>query len=316
MKRLWVTGMALLLGGCATLPHGETRTFTAHDAAIYTPDGKPFVARGINLQYGDNPHRARPAMRAIAHTGANIVRVELRRDTSADQVKKLLDKAVRHHLPVMLMYWEQDITCGTDAATLKRDVHDLWLTRWAPVLKAPKYQPWIMLNIANEWGSAKDDYSEYVETYTGLIGELRQAGFRFPIVVDAGECGQMTESFLDGRGQRLVDADPLRNVILSVHAYNRPWNSPDLIDRHIADLKATGLPFLIGEFGDRELVENGNAVDHLYLMRTATVQGVGWLAWSWKGNGGATRVLDMSKSYGRIDLTRRGQDVVTAIRQP
>ena len=50
-------------------------------------------------------------------------------------------------------------------------------------------------------------------------------------------------------------------------------------------------------------------------MQTATAQGVGWLAWSWKGNGGATQVLDMSKRYGRTDLTRRGQEVVQAIRK-
>ena len=287
--------------------------FTAHDGGIFTPDGRAFVARGVNLQYGDSPAKALPALAAIASTGANIVRLELRRNTSAEALRQAMDEALRLKLPVMLMYWESDITCGHDAGVLRRDVHDLWLTRWAGVLSDPRYQPYMMINIANEWGNAGNHFSDYMATYGGLIRELRAGGLTVPIVIDAAECGQATESFLDGRGQALVDADPLRNVIVSVHAYNRPWNAPVRIDQHLADLEATGVPFLIGEFGDRELLEDGNnSVDHLYLMQTAQARGIGWIAWSWKGNGAATRVLDMSRSYGTVDLTRRGQEVVKA----
>ena len=294
-----------------TAPAITTHTFTAHWGAIYRPDGTPFVARGINLQYGDNPVRALPALAAIASTGANIVRLELRRNTSADDLRAALDEAVRLKLPIMLMYWEGDITCGHDAAILRRDVHDLWLTRWAAVLSDPRYQPYMMINIANEWGSSAGDFGDYLATYTDLIHDLRAGGIAVPIVVDAADCGQATETFLDGRGQALVAADPLHDVIVSVHAYNRPWNAPDRIDRHVADLKATGVPFLIGEFGDRDLLEDGNnSVDHLHLMAMARAQDIGWIAWSWKGNGGATHVLDMSRSYGAVDLSRRGNDVV------
>lgn len=305
---LTVAVLGWMIAGVAV---AGTSTFTAHDGGIFTPDGKPFVARGINLQYGDRPERALPALAAIASTGANIVRLELRRNTSAEALRQALDEAARLKLPVMLMYWESDITCGHDTGVLRRDVHDLWLNRWAGVLSDPRYHSLVMLNIANEWGSSADDFRDYMATYTGLIHDLRTGGLAMPIVIDAADCGQATESFLDGRGQALVDADPLHNVIVSVHAYNKPWNAPARIDAHIDDLKATGLPFLIGEFGDRELLEDGNnCVDHLHLMQVANSQGVGWIAWSWKGNGGATKVLDMSRSYGTVDLTRRGQDVV------
>ena len=311
--------LLLTLSGCASLwsaaegpltRHNRAPVFTAHDGQIHDPDARSFVARGINLQYGDDPKRARPAIAAIASVHADIIRLELRRNTTAWQVRRALDEAVRARIPVMLMYWESDITCGTDAGILKRDVHDLWLKRWQGVLREAKYQPYLMLNLANEWGKGDGDYADYLATYTGLIQDMRQAGLRMPLVIDAAECGQDTGSFLDGRGAQLQAADPLHNLIVSVHAYNKPWNSDALIDRHIADLKAEGVPFLIGEFGDRELVEDGNAVDHLHLMQQAEAEGVGWLAWSWKGNGGATKVLDMSRQYGTADLTRRGQDIV------
>ena len=323
MIRHCIAAIALLaLTGCASLwsaatgpmtRHSHAATFTTRDGSIYRPDGAAFTARGVNLQYGDDPERALPAIAAIAGVHANIIRLELRRNTTAWQVRRALDAAVRRKIPVMVMYWESDITCGTDSALLQRDVRALWLERWAGILREAKYQPYLMVNLANEWGGADGNYAGYLATYGDLIKEMRAKGYRMPLVVDAAECGQDTGSFLQGRGAQLQAADPLHNVIVSVHAYNKYWRDDALIDRHIAELRAAGVPFLIGEFGDRELVEDGNAVDHLHLMATAGAAGVGWIAWSWKGNGGATRVLDMSRDYGSADLTRRGQDIVGAL---
>jgi len=317
MKVTAVTGLTLMLSGCTTLQatydairQKPAPVFQTHGGDILTPEGAPFIARGINLQYGDNPKAALPAIRAISSTGANIIRLQLRRDTSASDLKKALDRAISLKLPVMVFYWESDITCGSDGARLRKDTRDLWLTRWADVLNARKYQPYLMLNIANEWGVSKDNYTGYMATYKDLIRALRARGYRAPIVIDAADCGQATGSFLAGRGQALQAADPLHNLIVSVHAYNLPWNSPEKIDQNIADLRTEGVPFLLGEFGDRELVEDGNAVDHLHLMESAEKTRTGWITWSWKGNGGATRVLDMSESYGKARLTRRGHDIV------
>jgi len=317
IKAVAATGLTLMLASCTTLQTAydvirqkPAPVFHTEGSDILRPDGTPFIARGVNLQYGDNPKAALPAIRAISSTGANIIRLQLRRNTSAKDLRKALDAAVKRKLPVMVFYWESDITCGTDSARLRRDTRDLWLTRWADVLNARKYQPYLMLNIANEWGTSKDDYAGYMATYKDLIRAMRARGFRASIVIDAADCGQATGSFLEGRGQVLQTADPLHNLIVSVHAYNLPWNSPEKIDRNIADLRKEGVPFLLGEFGDRELVEDGNAVDHLHLMESAEKTGTGWITWSWKGNGGVTRVLDMSESYGQVKLTRRGHDIV------
>ncbi len=317
IKAMAVACLTLMVSGCTTLQSAydalhktPAPVFHTQGSDILRPDGTRFIARGINLQYGDNPKGALPAIKAISSTGANIIRLQLRRNTSAKDLRKALDAAVKRKLLVMVFYWGQDITCGTDSARLRKDTGDLWLRRWADVLNARKYQPYLMLNIANEWGSSKDGYAGYMATYTDLIRAMRARGYRAPIVIDAADCGQATGSFLEGRGQALQAADPLHNLIVSVHAYNKPWNTPEKIDRNIADLRQQGVPFLLGEFGDRELVEDGNAVDHLHLMQTADTQKIGWITWSWKGNGGATKVLDMSESYGKVQLTRRGHDIV------
>ncbi|MCR6658415.1 MAG: glycoside hydrolase family 5 protein [Asticcacaulis sp.] len=317
IKALVALCLTLTVSGCTTLQSAldalhktPAPLFHTEGSEILRPDGTPFIARGINLQYGDNPKAALPAIRAISSTGANIIRLQLRRNTSAKDLRKALDAAIRRKLPVMVFYWESDITCGTDSARLRRDTRDLWLTRWADVLNERKYQPYLMLNIANEWGTSKDNYAGYMATYTDLVRAMRARGYRAPIVIDAADCGQATGSFLEGRGKTLQALDPLHNLIVSVHAYNKPWNSPEKIDRNIADLRHEGVPFLLGEFGDRELVEDGNAVDHLHLMQAAQDTGTGWITWSWKGNGGVTKVLDMSESYGKVRLTRRGHEIV------
>jgi mannan endo-1,4-beta-mannosidase len=314
---LTVTAFTLALSGmtgtvsAATPAPKPVPVFTTVNGQIKAPDGREFIARGVNLQYGDQPDKALPAIAAIDSTGANMIRLQLRRDTTAGQLRKALDEAVTAQIPVMIFYWEKDITCASDSALLRRDTEALWLKRWAAVLNEPKYQPWIMLNIANEWGTSKDGFKDYVATYTDLIKAFRAKGFRAPIVIDAADCGQAVSSFTEGRGKAFIEADPLKNLIVSVHAYHHLWNNPGRIDDNIAAMKATGLPFMLGEFGDRELVEDGHTVDHLYLMQSAQAQGVGWLAWSWKGNGGATRVLDMSQDYGNVTLTRRGEEIVS-----
>lgn len=314
MKRILTlaTLTALLSSSVLAAPQTTPPVFTTDNGRILAPDGREFIARGVNLQYGDHPDQALPAIAAIDSTGANMIRLQLRRETTAGQLRRALDEAVQARIPVMIFYWESDITCASDSALLRKDAEALWLKRWAKVLKEPKYQPWIMLNIANEWGSSKDGFKDYTATYTDLIKAFRAEGFRAPIVIDAADCGQATASFTEGRGRAFVAADPLKNLIVSVHAYHHLWNSPGKIDDNIATLKATGLPFVLGEFGDRELNEDGHTVDHLYLMQSADAQGVGWLAWSWKGNGATTRVLDMSQDYGKVTPTRRGEEIVKA----
>lgn len=310
MKSILTLAVLAALLSTQAIAQPAAPVFSTRNGEILSPEGRPFVARGVNLQYGDNPDRALPAVAAIDSAGANMIRLQLRRNTTAGQLRRALDEAVKAQIPVMIFYWEKDITCASDSALLRRDTEALWLKRWAKVLKEEKYQPWIMLNIANEWGTSKDGFKDYTATYNDLIKAFRAKGFRAPIVIDAADCGQAVSSFTEGRGKAFVEADPLKNLIVSAHAYHHLWNSPGRIDDNIAALKATGLPFMLGEFGDRELNEDGHTVDHLYLMQSADAQGVGWLAWSWKGNGGATRVLDMSQDYGKVTPTRRGEEII------
>lgn len=270
----------------------------------------PFLARGINLQYGDNPIAALAAIDRLAETGANLVRLQLRSTTTADQLKAALDAIIGHGMVAMPMYWETDITCQQDADALQSAVDDLWLNRWLAVLQDPAYQGHLLLNIANEWGSS-GDFTTYLASYRQIIGQFRDAGFRQPLVLDGVDCGQNPASFQSGRYAKLLAADGAKNLLPSLHAYYDTWNSASKREAIYSSYDGADIPLLIGEFGDAEFQDEGNhSVDHLALMQETQTHALGWVAWSWHGNGTGYEVLDMSDSYSPASLTRRGNDIV------
>ncbi len=280
------------------------------DGQLYSASGQRFIARGINLQYGDNPGAAFAAITPIANTGANIVRLQLRKHTTAQELRGVLDAIVARNMVAMPMYWESDVTCQSNPQPLQTAVDSLWLGSWKAVMQDPKYKGKILLNIANEWGEDTNNYADFITTYKGLIKGLRDGGYTMPLVIDAAHCGQYVQSFLSGRGSELLNADASKNLLFSLHAYHWLWDTPAEIDAVIAQMKAQNLAFLFGEFGDKRF-QAPNNVDHYYLLGKAQSESVGWIAWSWKGNGaGEEEVLDMSYDYGSMDLSPRGNDIV------
>ena len=280
------------------------------DGQLYSASGQRFIARGINLQYGDNPGAAFAAITPIANTGANIVRLQLRKHTTAQELRGALDAIVARNMVAMPMYWESDVTCQSNPQPLQTAVDSLWLGSWKAVMQDPKYKGKILLNIANEWGEDTNNYADFITTYKGLIKGLRDGGYTMPLVIDAAHCGQYVQSFLSGRGSELLNADASKNLLFSLHAYHWLWDTPAEIDAAIAQMKAQNLAFLFGEFGDKRF-QAPNNVDHYHLLGKAQSESVGWIAWSWKGNGaGEEEVLDMSYDYGSMDLSPRGNDIV------
>lgn len=289
-----------------------TTEIAVNGTELRSTTGKRFIPRGINLQYGDNPTNAYPALAHIASANANIVRLQLRKTTTAEQLKTALDQIVAQGMVAMPMYWEEDITCKSDAKALQSAVDTLWLTRWQAVLLDPAYAGKIMLNIANEWGSS-NDFPGYISTYKTVIGQFRAAGFQMPLVIDAADCGQNPASFVEQkRYAALQNADELKNIVFSVHAYNYRWNSVQKFEAILDSYQQLALPLLIGEFGDSEFeASSSNNVDHLQLMASANQRNIGWIAWSWYGNGGGYEVLNMSENYGWA-LTRRGDEIINS----
>jgi mannan endo-1,4-beta-mannosidase len=262
--------------------------------------------RGINLQYGDNPSERLAMIDEIADTGANTIRLQLRRNTSAAQLRAALDRIVARQLVAVVMYWETDVTCQSGKEGFETAM-TRWTADWKAVLSDPTYRAHLVLNIANEWGEPGDTYAA---TYRTAVARLRDAGYEFPLMIDAAHCGQDASVFGQRGAQRIADADPFGNVIFSTHAY-WSYQSAAAIDNAVALVKGQGLPFVWGEFGQADFqADQGKATDHRHLIRQAESTGVGYLAWSWYGNGTEARILDMRQPGSAPSLTAYGQEVV------
>lgn len=255
-------------------PPADAAVITTTDSQILDVTGEPVLLRGVNLQYGDDPLVRLDGLEPIAEVGSNVVRLQLREDTTANELEAALGKIVEQNMIAMVMFWEEEgkITCTEDDEYLFEKVEELWLDEWIPVLAQRRFQGHLMINIANEWGplniwnANSTGYSAYIDTYKILIRKFREAGFKVPLVIDAPHCGQDHNAFLGGRGRELMAADDEKNLVLSVHAYGARWNSSKEIIRALGQLKPEKVPVVFGEFGGSGVMGE-DSIDHLDLIR-------------------------------------------------
>ena len=70
-----------------------------------------------------------------------------------------------------------------------------------------------------------------------------------------------------------------------------------------------GLCMIVGEFGWNH---SDGDVDEEYILEYCNENSVGWLAWSWKGNGGGVEYLDLADEWDGSSLSDWGETVVNS----
>jgi mannan endo-1,4-beta-mannosidase len=163
------------------------------------------------------------------------------------------------------------------------------------------FEPYLLVNIANEW-------SGNLLAYEPAITLLRESGIHHTLVVDGSGFGQSINSILQA-GPTLLDADPEHNLLFSVHMYASFAETP-AITSALTRASAVALPLIVGEFG---WVHSGRSIDYEFIMSEAERLGVGFLAWSWKGNSGGDEALDISIDWQGEQLSEYGEVVMNAI---
>jgi mannan endo-1,4-beta-mannosidase len=109
-------------------------------------------------------------------------------------------------------------------------------------------------------------------------------------MVDAGGYGQNAAT-IHSYGKDVLAADPENNVIFSIHMYGTAGNS-NRITSNIDGVINQGLALCIGEFG---WYHSDGDVDEAKILSYCNEKNVGWLAWSWYGNGSPVQYLDLVK---------------------
>ncbi|MBM7493341.1 mannan endo-1,4-beta-mannosidase [Micromonospora luteifusca] len=305
--RLTAAGAALLALLVAVLAFGQpahaAAGFTVANGKLYDANGAEFIMRGVNHAHTWYPQQT-STFADVKALGANTVRVVLSsgdrwtRNTNADVANVIsLCKANR-----LICVLEVHDTTGygeqSGAITLDRAV-DYWLSL-ADVLAGQ--ERYVIVNIGNEpYGN--QNYASWATDNANAIKRLRTGGLTHTIMVDAPNWGQDWSFTMRDNAASVFAADPARNTVFSIHMYGVFDTAAEISD-YLGRFRAAGLPVVVGEFGFNH--SDGDP-DEDTILSYSQANGIGWLGWSWSGNGGGVEYLDLATSFNPANLTSWGQ---------
>jgi mannan endo-1,4-beta-mannosidase len=310
MKRIFrafLIGFVLL--GIAMLPTGQTRAavgFRISGRNLLDANNNNFIIRGIS-----HPHvwyQSRTASFAdIKAAGANTVRVVLSGGrwgaNSASDVTNVINLCKTNKLICVL---ENHDTTGygeDGAATSLATAVNYWKSIQNVLTGQEAY---VIINIGNEpWGN--NNAAGWVNDTKNAIIAMRTAGFQHTLMVDAPNWGQDWTFTMRDNAASVFASDTARNTIFSVHMYG-VFDTAAEVQNYVAAFVGAGLPLVIGEFGFNH--SDGNP-DEDAIMSQAQTNGIGYMGWSWSGNGGGVEYLDMVTGFNASQRTSWGTRFIT-----
>ncbi|MGC4807456.1 cellulase family glycosylhydrolase [Micromonospora sp. DT233] len=308
-KALSVAGVALLTVLAAVFAFGQPAQaaagFTVANGKLYDANGTEFVMRGVNHAHTWYQQQT-SSFANIKAAGANTVRVVLAtgdrwpKNDTAD-VANVISLCKANKLICVL---EVHDTTGygeqSGAITLDRAV-DYWLSIAGALAGQEKY---VIVNIGNEpYGN--QGYGTWATDSANAIKRLRTGGLAHTIMVDAPNWGQDWSFTMRDNAATVFAADPQRNTVFSIHMYGVFDTAAEITD-YLGRFRAAKLPIVVGEFGFDH--SDGNPDEDTILSYTQA-NGIGYLGWSWSGNGGGVEYLDMVTNFDPAALTSWGQRI-------
>lgn len=274
-------------GGGGGVTPSSGHGFYVYGTQLLDAKNNPFVIRGTNLAYAwYKGHGFRNQIAQMRSRGANAVRIAL---SDGQQYSKDGSGTIQS----MISYCEQqkmiaildvhDATGSNDVSALNAAVN-----YWKEMKSAlAGHEHTVIINIANEW-CGEWNSANWATGYKSAISALRQAGIKNCLMVDASGWGQQSAT-ITFRGQEILNADPDKNIIFSVHMYGVA-GKPGIVESTIQNIQSQNLCLCIGEFG---WYHSDGDVDEDAIISTCKNKKVGWCSWSWWGNGSPVQYLDM-----------------------
>jgi hypothetical protein len=256
-------------------PSATAPTITTKDGEILDAAGAPVQLRGINMQFTKAATVSSIAgIKAVKDAGSNTVHLYINENTSDADLEIALSKVVEQGMLAIITLTDGPLIkfIGQDKhQILEAAVKSLWLDKWLGVIAQDRFQPHIMINIADSWGekgiyNPNNDYSDYMKSYKLMISLFREAGLKVPLIIDA-PFGDDYYAFSNDRGQKLLAADDAQNLIVGVRASGKLWDTASKMSNAFSTLKDARLPYVVDSFGGSGV--EGDDLDHLTLMQKA-----------------------------------------------
>ena len=295
--------------------------FFVQDGKLYDANGYQFQMKGVNVNHwwnatatSDGDAATIAAIPYIKASGANAARIvfgpiedtatswerigmttTLRRAAVAEYVKYKIAPVVEYH----------NGTGKNDPAWID-EAADFWIGEKSWLDEFGRY---VMVNISNEWGQtwngednvAGISWSDWAETYKAAITKMRNAGIKNLIVIDSFNYAGSAQCILD-YGQELIDADPMHNIMFSIHAYGG-WYSSTTTDHSVTNieneqgarnwnadyvlglLEEKNLTVMIGEFNKQHTLSvGGTCATDIQLIEDFNKHKTGWIFWMWENS--------------------------------
>ncbi|KAJ3407905.1 hypothetical protein HDV05_005231 [Chytridiales sp. JEL 0842] len=274
--------------------------FYIRDGKIYDDTNEPLIMRGLNIPF--IWFRSHESMFAEAKArGANTARLVLDSRARLPDVRRALKRTLENKMVAVL---ENHDTTGFGEKVGSKPLSEVvkwWISMRDALVGQEKY---VIINIGNE-AVGNVNYTMWIDMTLDAIKEMRAAGFKHTLMLDGPNWAQDWTDTMVNNARRIFDSDPLRNVVFSVHMYGG-FKTYDRVESYINRYVADKLPLVIGEFGffhsDGEVAEQA-------IYELADKKQIGWLAWSWSGNGEGVDYLDVVNAFDNSKPTEWGQSV-------
>jgi mannan endo-1,4-beta-mannosidase len=280
-----------------------TAGIRVHDGRLVEATGSDLVLRGVNYDFISYPNE-NGSFAAIKAAGANAVRVPLgighQWPLDSPRAIATVVGLCRHNRLICVLDAHDTTGFGQDkkAATMAEAVR-FWIGVRDALLGQEDY---VIINIANEPFGNGATWPWAAQT-ADAIRQLRAAGFKHTLMVDAPGWGQDESFIMRDNAQRVIAADPTGNTIFDIHTYGQ-FATAQKVNSYFGSFASRRLPIVVGEFSSEH--EWGDP-DEDAIMASAQAHHMGYFAWSWSGNDKQYSYLDLVNNFDGNSRTAWGQ---------
>ncbi|MEO6454825.1 MAG: RICIN domain-containing protein [Ginsengibacter sp.] len=288
--------------------------FTISGTQLRDANGNNFIIKGFSVPtawFTSDVNNNITNMRN--KTNANCLRIVVTTSTPDAAWQTCVTNCIANKMIPMVEL--HDVTCGTSISQVQSMAN--WWAGKAWFLTRSDISKYILINIANEWGDwnmATNSPTTWRDGYLSAVSIMRNAGINTTLVIDAPNCGQDVQNgrTLRTYGPAVFNSDPRRNILFGVHMYCEWKNGGgSTISSGLPSIKNAGVPVYVGEFGFQHAEGSGTCdINEAQIISTCQSNGIGWQAWSWKGNGSPVQYLDLSSDWAGNSLSGWGNTVV------
>ena len=286
--------------------------WTVNGAQVLDPNGNKFVFRGVNHAHAWYADRLTQSLKDIAATGANSVRVVLSNGTqwtrnSGADVTNVINQCKANKLVCVLEVHDSTGYGESAAATHISRATEYWLSSDIKAAISGQ-EDYVIVNIANEPFGNSTSTATYTADHITAIRALRAGGLTHMLMVDAANWGQDWQNGMRDNAPSILAADSLKNTLFSVHMYE-VYGTASIVQSYLSSFQTRGLAIVVGEFGGEH---GGKDVAEEAILQYAQDMGIGYLGWSWSGNGSCCVQLDIVNNWNAGSLSTWGNYLINS----